>query len=155
MSGRLRVIRVAEVDIIIDPAALEKLATSPSGPVARELARYGAKIDATAKQLLTNDMVNVDSGRLRSSTTWKLFTDDGNLGVAIGSSVFYARIIHDGGTFSVAAHTRNVGAHTRRNRGGSGRHRVRAHTKRIGAHTRTVVARPYLVEAARRNGVKI
>lgn len=134
-------IRFGNVDIVIDERALQELVTSESGPVGRELARIGARVHGTAVGLLTNDMVDVDSGRLRSSTTWKLFTRNGMLGVAVGSSVFYAIIIHDGGTFTVRPHTR-------RNPSGRGRHRVRG-------HTRTVVGRPYLVEAARRNGITV
>lgn len=141
------------VKVFVDPAEIQRLVTSPDGPVAKELARIGAKVHGTAIQLLTNDMVNVDTGRLRSSTTWKLFTQNGTLGVAIGSSVFYAIIIHDGGTFTVSAHTRNRSAHTRRTRYGTVR--VRAHTQNVGAHTRTVKARPYLAEAARRNGIPV
>lgn len=134
-------IRVGTVNIIVDERAIQDLVSSPTGPMGRELARIGARVHGTAVGLLSGDMVDVDSGRLRSSTSWRLFTANGMLGVAVGSSVFYAIIIHDGGTFTVSSHTR-------RNRSGSGRHRVRS-------HTRTVRARPYLVEAARRNGIPV
>lgn len=149
----LPVIRATPAKVVIDPAALAALVNSPNGPVAKELARTGARIEATAKQLLTGEIVNVDTGRLRSSTVWRIFTRNGRIGVAIGSSVDYAEIVH-GPFLEPTWVTRNVAGHpkTYSRKGLFGQHRG---TWAWGPHTRRVLTRPYLVVAARRNGVRL
>jgi hypothetical protein len=127
--------RATRAEFVIDEAALTALLAGPNGPVAKELGRLGARIEGEAKQLLSGDLVNVDTGRLRSSTTWRLFRRGQNLGVAVGSGVHYAEPVHNGGP-------RQVRAHTRTRKGG------RAHQVR--AHTRNITARPYLKIAASR-----
>lgn len=146
-------IRAEIKNVVIDEKALHALLSSPSGPVAKELGRIGARIEGRAKELLGGELVHVDTGRLRSSTTWKLFTRGNQIGVAIGSGVHYAIPIHEGGVMQVKAHTRKNPVPRKKGRGrkkatksgllarGGGSHTVRA-------HTRTVYARPYLKIAA-------
>lgn len=87
---------VNSVTLIIDEAALQQMLTGPDGPVVRHLARVGAGVEAIAKRLLSGELVGVVSGRLRSSTTFKLFMLGQYPGVAIGSAVNYATYVHDG-----------------------------------------------------------
>ena len=84
------------VNLVLDEAALQRIVSSRDGPVAAELARFGARIEGSAKRLLSGELVNVRTGRLRASTTWVLFESGGTLGVAVGSSTNYAEFLHDG-----------------------------------------------------------
>lgn len=82
--------------IVFDQAALDELLRSPSGPVGKELARIGARVEGRAKQLLSGELVGVVSGRLRSSTSWRLIQQGDRLGVSIISGVGYSIHVHEG-----------------------------------------------------------
>ena len=110
-------IRAGQVTYVLDERALQQLATGPNGPIAKRLAREGAKIEGTAKQLVSGELLRVQTGRLRASTTWKLFQRGNKIGVAVGSGVRYSVFQHEG--------------------------------------TRYITPRPYLAEAARRNGYPV
>lgn len=89
-------IGAGDVTVVIDQKALQALMASPSGPVAKHLGRLGAKIEGRSKQLASGELVNVDTGRYRSSLTWRLFTRGSTVGVAIGSGVYYALFLELG-----------------------------------------------------------
>lgn len=89
---------MAVTTIRFDHAALGRLFNSPQEAVAKDLARRALKVDAAAKQLCP-----VDTGRLRSSITWKLSVDARGLYALIGSDVEYA-IFQELGTRHSAAH---------------------------------------------------
>ena len=95
------VVRAGDAEFVLDEAALVALFKSPNGPVAKHLARVGGQIEGEAKQLLSGDLVDVDTGRLRSSTTWKLFTQGDVIGLAVGSGADYSRHVHEGTRFMV------------------------------------------------------
>lgn len=86
-------------NVVLDEKALHALLASPSGPVAKELGRIGARIEGEAKRLLSGELVGVRTGRLRSSTTWRLFTRGNQIGVAVGSGVNYSVFVHGGTRF--------------------------------------------------------
>lgn len=88
------VIKTGRIDLKLDQGALGALLGSTSGPVGKELGRLGAQIEGEAKKLLSNDLVNVQTGRLRSSTTHVVFTSGRQVGVAIGSAAFYGVFVH-------------------------------------------------------------
>ncbi len=85
-----------ETRLIIDEAALQALLKSPTGPVARHLARVGAAIEGEAKQLATGELVNVQSGRYRSSISSKLFVRGNTIGVIISANAFYSKYLEFG-----------------------------------------------------------
>lgn len=89
-------LEIGDVKFILDQAALNDLLNSSQGPVAKELLRLAAKVDAEAKQLLTNQMVNVRTGRLRSSTTHVLVTRRGSVAAIVGSGAKYGIYLHEG-----------------------------------------------------------
>jgi hypothetical protein len=90
------VFRFGEVDVILDQAALRTLLDSEQGPVARHLLRIGGQVEAEAKRLLSNQLVNVQTGRLRSSTTHVLVRTGRGLSVFVGSGADYGIYVHEG-----------------------------------------------------------
>ena len=87
--------KFGDAKLVLDQAALAALLKSESGPVARQLLKLGVQIEGEAKQLLTNRLVNVVTGRLRSSTTHVLARGrGGNLALYVGSGAEYAAHVH-------------------------------------------------------------
>ena len=83
--------------VVVNQGELERLLNSPDGPVARELLRIGSRVEAEAKRLLSNRLVNVDTGRLRSSTTHVLTRGVGrSIAVVVGSGADYGIHVHEG-----------------------------------------------------------
>jgi HK97 gp10 family phage protein len=76
---------MSTVTVRMDDAALHELFHSPRGPVGMDLARRAVKVDREAKHLCP-----VDTGRLRSSITNQLATDERGLLALIGTNVDYA-----------------------------------------------------------------
>jgi hypothetical protein len=66
------------------PGAISALINSPSGPVARDLARRAIRVSSRAQVLCA-----VDTGRLRSSVTWRIAFDGGGIYAEVGTNVFY------------------------------------------------------------------
>jgi len=71
--------------VVFDESALNDLFDSPSGPVGKDLARRAIKVERAAKRLAP-----VDTGRLRSSVTHELGSDEQGLVARIGTNVDYA-----------------------------------------------------------------
>jgi len=93
------VIKSGGINLVLDEKALRATMTGPNGPVAKHLARLGGKIESRAKVLASGELVNVRTGRYRSSLTWRMFTRGDRIGVAIGSGVHYARFIESGSRY--------------------------------------------------------
>lgn len=64
---------------------------STSGPVGRHLATVCAQVETASKAVCP-----VLTGRLRSSITWRLETDSGDLCGIVGTNVSYAIYVHQG-----------------------------------------------------------
>jgi hypothetical protein len=82
---------VVNVKIVIDEVAVLQLLHSPNGPVAKDMLRRGRDVARLARRL-----VGRQSGRLAHSIEHYPVYDDGVPGVRIGSSLYYARFVHDG-----------------------------------------------------------
>lgn len=76
---------MSDVRVVLDQAALTRLLESEPGPVGKELTRRTIKVDRSAK-----DRCPVDTGRLRSSITWRLGRDSQGLLGIVGTNVEYA-----------------------------------------------------------------
>jgi hypothetical protein len=66
------------------------------GGAEREMNQRGIRIVNTAKQLCSNDLVNVDTNRLRSSIRHELRQYRNGMVLSVGSDVEYAAIVHEG-----------------------------------------------------------
>lgn len=77
--------------LIWHAAEEHRLLKSVSGPVGRMLARYAALVETAAKARCP-----VDTGRLRSSITWRMELDGEGLVAIVGTSVEYAIYVHEG-----------------------------------------------------------
>lgn len=71
--------------VSLDHAAIERLFTSESGPVGRDLTRRTIKVESAAKRLCP-----VDTGRLRSSISHEMTADGKGLVGFVGTNVEYA-----------------------------------------------------------------
>lgn len=84
-------------DVIFDEVALREFLSGPNGDVARDL---GRRAEAVASQAKVNASgrpgPNVDTGRLRSSISWRLGEDASGLYADIGTGVPYGRILELG-----------------------------------------------------------
>lgn len=78
-------------EIVWNTGALSTLLRGPSGGVARDLGRRAIRVESRAKALCP-----VDTGRLRSSITWKLGSDFVGLYALVGTNVEYAVYVHEG-----------------------------------------------------------
>jgi hypothetical protein len=82
------------VDLALDDSTIRALITGSDGPVARDMIRRAERVANLAKRLCP-----VDTGRLRNSITYSLGRR-GDLPVGViaagGSTVVYARYVHDG-----------------------------------------------------------
>jgi phage gpG-like protein len=70
------------------------LLRSTSGPVGRYLATLAAKVETAAKARCP-----VDTGRLRSSITWRIEVDGQGVVAIVGTSISYAVWVHEGTRF--------------------------------------------------------
>lgn len=69
----------------------QRLLRSTSGPVGRYLATVAAKVETAAKARCP-----VDTGRLRSSITWRIEADGNGVVAIVGTNVEYAIYVHEG-----------------------------------------------------------
>ena len=87
----------AVTDFIWDEAALTALLASTQGGVARDLGQRAERVTSQAKQNATaRPGPRVDTGRLRSSISWRLGTDGQGVYADIGTGVPYGRILELG-----------------------------------------------------------
>lgn len=86
-----------EVEVVFNEGALHQLLEGPSGPTARMLVRAALKVEAQAKVNASGRPgPNVQTGRLRSSITYRIGTDESGLFALIGSNVEYAGYVELG-----------------------------------------------------------
>lgn len=84
-------------DVLWDEAALRELLAGPSGDVARDLSRRAIRVESAAKANASGRPgPNVDTGRLRSSISWRLGSDSQGVYADIGTGVPYGRILELG-----------------------------------------------------------
>jgi hypothetical protein len=81
----------------LDPAKLREYVGRRGGGTDRYMNQKGSRVVDTAKQLVSGEMVNVQTGRLRSSIAHELtYTKAGNITLHVGSNVDYALMVHEG-----------------------------------------------------------
>lgn len=86
---------MAAVRVIPNELGLRQLLSSPTGGVARALARKAIQVESLAKVIATEEGL-VDTGRYRASIAWRLGRDGLGLYADIGSNVDYARYLEQG-----------------------------------------------------------
>lgn len=79
----------------MDEAALRRLLNGRQSGVARSLARKAVEVESIAKRIATSEGL-VDTGRYRSSISWRLGVDSLGLFAEIGSAVPYAGYLERG-----------------------------------------------------------
>lgn len=85
------------LNVVVSQQKLIDLGRAPNGPVYRKWLQIMARIDAVSKAKLSNDVVNVRTGNLRSSQQMPVVIMVGNR--IIGSVVnraTYAAFVHEG-----------------------------------------------------------
>jgi hypothetical protein len=76
---------------------LYALGLGPSGPIFRYVLTVSLKVDARAKLFLSNDLVNVRTGNLRSSQAPPVLTNAGTRIIAVlQNTASYSLIVHEG-----------------------------------------------------------
>lgn len=79
------------VRIDINNRFMERLLRSPAGPIARNMVTRGNKVKRAAQR-----RINSRTGELARSIDTQIVIVRGVAGVQVGSSLFYARFVHDG-----------------------------------------------------------
>ena len=77
--------------IKMDKDALDELFGSIDGPTGKALAKFAVRVSTSAKRLAP-----VDTGRLRSSITFELGKDGGDIVARVGTNVHYAPYLEFG-----------------------------------------------------------
>jgi hypothetical protein len=80
-------------------AQLQFMLQSPLGAVAKDLIKRGARVESRAKRNLSGGVSGprrINTGHLRSSISHQLIVRPEGLAVRVGTSVYYARWVHDG-----------------------------------------------------------
>ena len=80
----------------LDPNRLREYVMRRGGGAERELNARGGRIVRRAQQLTSNQMVNVQSGQLRSSIKHEIKHFPTTMSLYVGSNVEYAKYVHDG-----------------------------------------------------------
>lgn len=76
---------------------LYALGAGPSGPIYRYVLMVSMKVDARAKMYLSNDLVKVRTGNLRSSQAPPILTNAGTRIIAVlQNTASYSLIVHEG-----------------------------------------------------------
>jgi hypothetical protein len=75
---------------------MQALLSSSQGGVAKDMLRRGIRVESAAKKNLGSNPKRVDTGRLRASIVTVMVMRDGKPIVRVGTSVKYARFVHDG-----------------------------------------------------------
>lgn len=71
--------------VVLDEAAIDRLLRDQNGPAGRTVLRKGIQVEGAAKRICP-----VDTGRLRSSITHEVTTDEKGVVCFVGSNVEYA-----------------------------------------------------------------
>lgn len=84
---------------VLNPAGLQRLFTSPAGPIAIDLTRRAIRVESQAKiNASGRPGPNVITGRGRASITHRLAFDDRGLFAEVGTNVFYMGLLETGRT---------------------------------------------------------
>ena len=134
----------------LNPAELNALLRSPSGPVAAEVVRRSNRVLNKARRLCP-----VDEGRLRSSLAYEIRQDKGDIVGRVGTNLDYGLFIHEGtGIYAGKGPiTPKKGKYLRwpvKNNSGQGRRRYKAGATAQYAYAKKVKGvkgRPYLRDA--------
>lgn len=87
----------AGLTVTVSRKALVGLGTNPAGPIYRHWLKLLAQIDSKAKHKLSNDMVNVRTGNLRSSQGLPFITVVGERIIGtVENKASYAVYVHEG-----------------------------------------------------------
>jgi hypothetical protein len=70
---------------------INRLLRSPAGPLARNMLTRGNRVRREARR-----RINSQSGALARSITVDVIVENGGAGVRVGTSLHYARYVHDG-----------------------------------------------------------
>lgn len=77
--------------VVLNPAALQRLYTSPSGPIAKDLTRRAIRVESQAKMNASGRPgPRVRTGRLRASITHRLVVVGNEVWAEVGTNVHYA-----------------------------------------------------------------
>jgi hypothetical protein len=89
---------VSDYYTVWNDRALDQALNSPDGPVARDLARRGARVETVAKQYASGfgGGPNVRTGRLRAGIAWLLGRDSRGLYAQVGTNVEYGPYVELG-----------------------------------------------------------
>lgn len=82
----------------LDPGAIRVLLTSSQRGVIQDLLARGLRVETAAKRNLAGvgGPKRIDTGRLRASISTQLVMRNGAPAVLVGTSIKYARFVHDG-----------------------------------------------------------
>lgn len=85
---------------VFNKAQLEKILTSPTGGVAKDLLKRGVRVQSRARRNLGGSTGSgprrINTGLLRASIAVTLVPRPQNLAVRVGTGVYYAKWVHDG-----------------------------------------------------------
>jgi hypothetical protein len=89
---------MASAQVTTYPGALNALLRSPGSNVAKELAKFGSKVESQAKQNASGRPgPNVDTGRLRSSIGWHISIEE-DVTLYVGFGAYYGKYLELGWT---------------------------------------------------------
>ena len=141
---------MANVVIKLNPAELRTLLAGPDGPVVADLHRRANRVLNRARQL-----VPVDQGTLKASLHVQPLTVNGMPAMRIGSSLHYARYVHDGtgiyvGRGRIYPRTARFLRWPAKNQSGQGRRRYKGGSTQRYIYARSIKGMkgtPYLLNA--------
>lgn len=81
--------------IVFDQLAMNRLLRSEDGPTGQHILSLCRDVEAEAKWLTDDQMVNVDTGLLNSSITHVLASEGGEIIGLVGTNVEYALFVHE------------------------------------------------------------
>jgi hypothetical protein len=90
---------LSSVHHVVNHAQLQYILSSPTGPVAKDLLKRGARVESRAKRNLAGiggRPKRIDTGHLRASIGTNLIVRPDGMAVRVGTGVFYALYVHDG-----------------------------------------------------------
>lgn len=79
------------IRIDVNNRLINRLLRSPAGPLARNMLTRGNRVRREARR-----RINSQSGALARSITVDVVVENGGAGVRVGTSLHYARYVHDG-----------------------------------------------------------
>jgi len=87
---------MANISHQLNTAAVQALLVGPTGAVAKDMLKRGLLVESRAKLNLQRTPRRVNTGRLRASIRTTFVMIGGVPAVRVGTSLSYARYVHDG-----------------------------------------------------------